>query len=180
MVATAVSEPNDVVRQRRITRRKKKALPKPPSGWLTRAQVQDLLDCSMNTVKNWEGKGLLHSRICCALDGGNYETHYYNPAELALVPRKQNRLTGAANPGEVAARVFEQLMQGKSVCDIVIALRYEPSVVEDLREQWLESNVDHVVVSHRTRQELERLFGGKKIENENDLVQLARAVVEGE
>jgi hypothetical protein len=169
-----VSDPSDVQR-----RPKKPLLPKPPVGWLTRYQVQDLLDCSVNTVKNWEAKGLLKSRIARAPNGDNHETHYYNPVQLALIPRKQNRLTGAGNPGEVAARVFELLAQGKSVCDIVIALRYEPSVVEDLREQWLESNADHVVVSHRTRQELERLFGGKKIENENDLVQLARAVVEG-
>ena len=117
-------------------------------------------------------------KICRAPNGDNHETNYYNPAQLALIPRKQNRLTGSTSPGEVAARVFELLVAGKDVCEIVIALRYEPSVVEDLRAQWLESHSGTVlVVGKRSRQELERLFGGRDIRNENDLVQGVRDVV---
>jgi len=153
-VSTAVvTEAGDLSKRKRL-------LPRAPEGWLTRYQVQDLLDCSVNTVKNWESKGLLKAKICRAPNGDNHETHYYNPAQLALIPRKQNRLTGAGSPGEV-----------------VIALRYEPAVVEDLREQWLESNRKSMVVSERAKRELEQLFGGKEIRNENDLVQLTRAVV---
>ena len=52
---------------------------------------------------------------------------------------------------------------GRKTASVVLnELRVEPAVVEDLRQQWLESvSTKVLVVSERDRAELERLLGGE-------------------
>jgi hypothetical protein len=146
----------------------------PPKGFLSRIQATDLLGVSHFTLMEWERKGMVHP-ITARSRTSNHECIYYDATELAALPITRNKYK--LDPGEVASRVFKMLREGAALDEIVIELRLEPAIVEDLRQQWFESGSKIMAVSERSRLELERLLGGGKIENENDLVQLTRAVV---
>jgi hypothetical protein len=149
-------------------------LPDPPPGWMTRNEAAELLFVSHNTIVEWQRKGLIASTIARSRTG-NHETHYYNPDELRRVPRRANRFIGPNSPGEIAARVFELLRDGLSVAEVVIEARVEPAIVEDLRQQWLESNEHALLVPERERDEIERLLGNEvEVRTAAELVKLIR------
>lgn len=142
----------------------------PPKGWLTRNEAADLLRVSNNTIAEWQRHELVRP-VLARSRHGNCEAYYYDPDELRRVPRRANRFVGPHSPGEIAARVFELLRDGRTIAEVVIEVRVEPSVVEDLREQWMESNGRSLVVPERERDELERLLGGEA-KNAAELVRL--------
>ena len=129
-----------------------KKLPLPPKGFVSRAQAQDLLCVSQMTLIEWERRGFVHP-IVARSRTSNHECFYYDATELATCPTvKKEKFT--PSPGEIAARVFECFYANKSIAEIVVELRLQPAVIEDLREQWRESIGEALLVSQRAKAEL--------------------------
>jgi hypothetical protein len=101
------------------------------AGKLTRAQVAARLGVSLSKVRTMEGR-TLHPTI---VDG----VHYFARDEvdhLALsgpaLPRGRARL----DDGQIAARVFRLIDQGKELREIVEELEVPPRVIRDLYREW--------------------------------------------
>lgn len=156
------------------TPKKLSDLPRPPEGYLTRIQAQDLAGVSHMALMEWERKGMLHP-IKARSRTSNHGCFYYNAAELAEIAGiRRGKL--AITPGEIAGRVFELLRAGKAIDEIVVELRLEPAAIEDLRQQWLESVGKALVVPERNRIELEQLLACE-VRNADDLIARVRALV---
>lgn len=110
---------------------------------LSRTQVAERIGASVATVRRYEGT-LLHPLV--DKDG----THRFDPKEVtALAASRANQALGrgtirnakpvvpeARTRGEIAALVFERFEQRQSHAEIVIGLRVEPELVEELFDQW--------------------------------------------
>lgn len=133
-------------------------------GWLTRNEASDVLRCSLQTLKNYESRGLLHPRHGVRKDrsGGERVMLVYNPKELAELPTRngvgQPRIA-IHEPGEQAARAFELLREGRSLDEIVIELRETPDRIDYLNERWLEHTQARYVISIEAKRALEQLVG---------------------
>lgn len=126
------------------------------AGWITRQQAVDLLGVALQTLVNWENKGLLTPKR--AMRGSAAMVIVYDPVQLARVPHKHRTPLGN-EPGELTARVFEMLDNGKSVRDIVIEHRQTVDHIQDLRERWLDTGGADRVISPVAWKEFERLAG---------------------
>lgn len=122
-----------------------------------------MLSCSLQTLKNYEARGLLHPRHALRKDRTKAERVMlvYDPKELALLPSKK---TGAPRemirePGEQAARVFEMLREGRGLDEIVIELRETPERIDYLNERWLEQTNERYVITPAARKALVQLVG---------------------
>lgn len=82
----------------------------------------------------------------------------YNPDELARMPRRHKQLP-ANEAGELTARVFELLDEGKSVREIVIQTRETMPKIDEIREQWLDAGGCDLVIGKNAKAELERYIG---------------------
>ena len=132
-----------------------------PDGFLSRIQAMDLLCVSHATLMDWERRDLLHP-VRALSRTSNHKCFYYDATELAALPMLSKRDRYKPDPGEIAARIFELIREGMTNADIVIELRVEPAMVEDLRQQWFESvSTKMLVIQERDRLELERLLGGE-------------------
>lgn len=140
------------------------------AGWLTRTQAIDLLGVSMSSLTRWEREGILHVQF--ATRGNFRQVAVIDPNELCRVPRR-HRTPIPNEAGELTARVFEALDDGKSVREIVIQVRDTVVKVEELKEQWLDTGGADLVVAKAAKERLEALFGPFKTVSE--LVDLATA-----
>jgi hypothetical protein len=148
------------------------------TGWLTILQAIDLLGVSRNTIGRWEREGRLHPEKAQRGDSARWLI-VYDPNELAKMPRRFKQLP-ANEAGELAARVFEFLDEGKSVREIVIQTRETPTRIEDLRQQWLDGGGADLVIGKEAREEYQRITG-KPFRGVSDLVQtIADLVPHGE
>ena len=138
------------------------------TGWLTILQAVDLLGISRNTLTRWEHEGRIHPSKAQRGDSVRWLI-VYDPDELAKMPRRHKQLP-ANEAGELAARVFEFLDEGKSVREIVIQTRETPARIEDLRQQWLDGGGADLVISKEARAEYERITG-KPFRSVSELVQ---------
>ncbi len=139
--------------------------PKPQkdlSGWLDRKQTSDLLGVSLQTVANLERRGKLTPRQDWRtyVNGARHQVAVYDPMEVA------NARSGIASairtPGEMTARAFEMFEEGRTIIDVVIALRETHPVIEDLRLRWNESGGEARVISPVAWAHLEKIFGSFK------------------
>ncbi len=60
-----------------------------------------------------------------------------DPHELARMPRKQH---APLTEGHVESRAFEMFMRGKTVAEVVIALRITSDDAWQLREKWVDAS----------------------------------------
>lgn len=120
-----------------------------------------MLNVSANTLKNYEGRGLLHPLRVPRLDAMKHEQSVvvYDPRELAKLPRGIGRSLVAKTPGEIAARAFELFREGKSNEEVVIEVREEPDKVDDLRLKWLDAGGSNFVVTPEAKSALEKIVG---------------------
>lgn len=129
--------------------------------WLTRNESIDLLSVSIQTLKNYEERGLLHPMRVPRRDARGHEQTVvvYDPKELAKLPRGNARTVSPREPGELNARCFELFEQGKSNREIVIALRETSEKIRALREMWLDDGGAALVISDEAKRVLETLLG---------------------
>lgn len=113
---------------------------------------------SWNTIKNWTKKQLLHPQLALRplANGAMREVFVYDPRELARMARRK---ADANDAGEIAARAFELFEHGKSLREVVIALRETLPKVEELHEQWTRSGGSELVITSVAKRELEVLVG---------------------
>jgi ABC-type transporter Mla MlaB component len=146
-------------------------------GWLTRNEASDVLRCSLQTLKNYESRGLLHPRHGIRKDrsGGERVMLVYNPKELAELPTRngvgQPRIA-IHEPGEQAARAFELLREGRPLDEIVVELRETPDRIDYLHERWLEHTQARYVISIEAKKALEQLVGA--FTDVADLIELVK------
>jgi len=152
-------------------------------GWLTRNEASDVLRCSLQTLKNYEDRKLLHPRHAIRKDRrkGERVMLVYDPKELANLPIRN----GGGNPGllirepgEQAARAFELLREGKALDEIVIELRETPERVEYLNERWLEQTQSRYVISPEMKKAFEQLVG--VFNDVTDLLELVKNKLDNE
>ncbi len=130
------------------------------STWLTRNEASDLCTVSVQTLKNYERRGILHPVIAPRPDSCGYTraVTVYDPKELAKLPR-WGRAIASREPGEIAARCFELLSEGRSVNEIVMILREAPDKINQLREQWFDGGGADFVISPDARAAIEQHLG---------------------
>jgi hypothetical protein len=112
---------------------------------------------SYNTIKNWVNAGRLHPQKEMRLlsNGQRREIKVFNEAELLKFIRRR----GPNEDGEVAARAFELFVEGRSIREMVIALRQTPECIEELHDQWERCGGSELVITPVAQRELERLLG---------------------
>jgi hypothetical protein len=100
-------------------------------GKLTRAQAAERLGVSVSKVRSMEEKNLQPEVI----DG----VHYFSKDEVDAVAcsmptstRRRSRL----DSGQIAARVFRLIDNGKEVREIVEELEVSPQLVRELYREW--------------------------------------------
>lgn len=157
-------------------------LPKTDS-WLTRNEASDVLRCSLQTLKNYEARGLLHPRTALKKDrkGDERSMLVYDPKELANLPRRSGGGQPGLlirEPGEQAARAFELLRQGTALDEIVIELRETPERVDYLHERWLEHTHSRLVISPEAKSAFEQLVGA--FNDVTELLELVRKRLQNE
>lgn len=145
--------------------------------WYTRNQVVDLLRISPQTIKNYEGRDLLHPKQALRKDRSGIERVMlvYDPKELTELPPRSGAGQPSADtrkPGEQAARAFELFREGKGLDEIVIELRETPERVDQLHEHWLDQTKARYVISPEAKRAFEDIFG--EFKSVTDLVELAR------
>lgn len=88
---------------------------------------------SYNTIVNWVNAGRLHPQKEMRLltNGQHREIKVFKQAELMKLIRRRD----PNEPGEVAARAFELFQEGRSIREVVIALRQTPERIEELHDQ---------------------------------------------
>lgn len=132
-------------------------------GWLTRNETSDVLRCSLQTLKNYEARGLLHPRHAARKDRMKAERMMlvYDPKELAELPAKKpgGPREAIREPGEQAARVFEMLREGRELDEIVIEMRETPERIDYLHERWLEQTKARYVITPEAKKAFEQLVG---------------------
>ena len=123
--------------------------PKDLSKWLTRTQVVDLVQVSIETLRGWEARGLLHPEFSTRHGKTSRPVKVYDPQELADLPQYKRHMgmrAHALDPGERTARAFECLDRGMTIREIVLELRVTVGVAEDLRQQWLDARNDRLTI----------------------------------
>ena len=131
------------------------------TGWLTRWEAAEVLGVTENTIVNWEHKKHLVPTLVVKADRGGAERAQwlYDPKQLAAMPRSDRFARRIRSEGEVAARAFEFFEEGKTIREIVIALREEPSKIETLKEQWENFGGADIVINDAARKALESVVG---------------------
>jgi len=145
------------------------APPTPPNipdtdGWLTRDQVTDMLQCTAQTIKNYENRELLHPKEALCKDRTGHERRMlvYDPKELTALPirnRGGNPKIMVHEPGEQAARAFEMFRRGDQLDDVVIELRMTPDRVDQLYEHWCFQSKKRLIITASEKTALEQFFG---------------------
>jgi len=129
------------------------------SGWLTRAQVSDLMGIAIDTIRQWERQGRLHPAKTINPETLR-ETIVYDPQELARIPHRRTISVAAKPPpGECTARAFELFNLGKTTMQIVIELRMTVGEVEEIHQQWLDLGGSEIVIGPESRAKLEACLG---------------------
>jgi hypothetical protein len=131
--------------------------------WLTRNEASDMLACSGQTLANYERKGDLHPRHAYRPDGRGVEHRMivYDPHELKKLATRMNR-PGVVSPrhaGEITARAFELIEEGRSGREIVRELRLTIEEVRELREKWQTEGGADLIISPVAKEALEKVVG---------------------
>jgi hypothetical protein len=145
--------------------------------WLTRSEAADMLACSGQTLANYETKGNLHPQYAYRPDGRGVEHRVivYSPHELKKLAARMNR-PGVVSPrhaGEITARAFELLEEGRSGREIIRELRLTVEELRELREKWTDEGGADLIISPNAKEALEKIVGPF-----SDVTQLTERVAE--
>lgn len=145
--------------------------------WLTRSEAADMLACSAQTLANHEQKGHLHPQHAYRPDGRGVEHRVivYSPHELKKLAARMNR-PGVVSPrhaGEITARAFELLEEGRSGREIIRELRLTVEELRELREKWTDEGGADLIISPNAKEALEKIVGPF-----SDVTQLTERVTE--
>ena len=132
------------------------------SDWMTRQESANFLRVSVTTIANYERRGKLNPRSAYRVTNG-FEQHVavYDPRQLAPL-RKYAQPAGEKkikDPGELAASCFELLDQGRTLREIVVALRETPEQISVLRESWLDAGGSALTITALAKDRLEVAVG---------------------
>jgi hypothetical protein len=138
-----------------------------------------MLACSAQTLANYERKGDLHPQHAYRPDGRGVEHRVivYNPHELKKLATRMNR-PGVVSPrhaGEITARVFELIEEGRTGREIVRELRLTIEEVRELREKWQTEGGADLIISPNAKETLEKTVGPFK-----DVTDLVERVAKAE
>ena len=100
-------------------------------GKLTRARVAERLGVSISKVRSMEGT-TLHPEV---IDG----VHYFSADDVDFAARATppaGRTRASLDDGQVAARVFRMIDNGKELIEIVEELEVTPELVRTLFHEW--------------------------------------------
>ena len=142
------------------------------SGWMTRQESANFLGVSVTTIANYERCGKLNPRYDYrATNGFEQRVTVYDPKQLAPL-RKYASPTREKikDPGELAASCFELLDQGRTLREIVVALRETPEQISTLRESWLDAGGSALTITPLAKECFEKAVG--KFSGVADLVTL--------
>lgn len=127
------------------------------TGWLTADQAVDLLGVSRASLYQWERRGILHSER--AQRGKSVRLLIvYDPRELMKMPRR-HRTPPPNEAGELAARVFEMLEDGKNLREILIETRETPAKIDELHQAWCDAGGSELILGRAARAEIEPIIG---------------------
>ena len=131
------------------------------STWLTRNEATDALSISIQTLKNYEQRGMLNPRRVTRRDkrGHDQKAVVYDPKELAKLPRGIGRCFSPREDGELTARCFELIEQGKTNREIIIQLRVTVDRIRVLREDWLNTGGASFMITNEAKHALELVLG---------------------
>jgi len=132
------------------------------SGWLTRFQSAEYLGVSVTTIANYERRGKLNPRHEYRADSRGseqrvalYDTKQLNPLRRYASPMREK----IRDPGELAASCFELFDQGRTLREIVIALRETPEQIRALRESWLDAGGADLTITSLAKESFEKIVG---------------------
>ena len=131
------------------------------STWLTRNESTDALSISIQTLKNYEERGLLHPARVPRRDARGHEqiVVVYDPKELAKLPRGVGRPFSPRDSGEINARCFEMFEQSRPFSEIVIEQRQTSDKVHELYERWLDDSRAVWVINDEAKKALAAVLG---------------------
>ena len=129
--------------------------------WLTRIEATDALSISIQTLKNYEQRNLLHPRWVPRRDKRGHEQKVivYDPKELSKLPRGVGRPFSPREDGELTARCFELIEQGKTDREIIIQLRSTVDKMRELREHWINAGGASLMINNEAKNLLETMLG---------------------
>ena len=130
--------------------------------WMSRYEASDRLSCSLQTLANYERKGLLHPLRAYRPDGRGREhlMLVYNPEELNKLANRLNRPAIAErHSGEVTARAFELFDQGRPEREVIRTLRLTVDEARELHEKWDATGGADLVVSDKAKEALAQIVG---------------------
>jgi hypothetical protein len=145
--------------------------------WLTRNEATDMLSCALQTLVNYERKGVLNPEYAYRPDarGVEHRVIVYNPHELKKVANRLSRNAASPrDPGEIAARAYDLFEEGKPAKEIVRELRITSDAVRELREKWGDDGGDDLVISPSAKEALEKVVG--RFDSVTELVELVVAL----
>jgi len=171
-----VHDPQELVSLRVTLQAKNKGDVIDTSGWVTRNEACDSLSISTQTLKNYEQRGMLHPLHAPRRDRRGHEQMVivYDPKELVKLPRGIGRPFSSREPGELEARCFQLIEEGKTNREIVIALRETSDRVRDLRDRWQNDGGTDLMITSEAKATLENVLGPFK--DVTDLVALVEAL----
>ena len=132
------------------------------SGWLTRQDSAEFLGVSVTTVANYERRRKLNPRYDYRTTNGfEQRVTLYDPKQLAPLrkhapPSSREKIK---DPGELAASCFELLDQGRTLKEIVVALRETPEQISMLRESWLDAGGAALTITPLAKECFEKAVG---------------------
>jgi transposase len=83
-------------------------------------------------------------------------------------PKRKEEEVPSNQPGEIAAKVFSLLEDGRTLPEVVIQLRFEPKIVEDLYNKWIRlrgTDVNYHNLDRLDEKLQKHILNHRKIEN---------------
>lgn len=147
------------------------------SSWYTRNEACDSMSISIQTLKNYEARGLIHPLKAARVDplGRQQMVIVYDPDELSRVARGAGRLFSPRTSGESEAKCYALIEEGKTNREIVVAMRETSERVRELRERWENDGGADLIVTTEAKKALEALVG--PFNDVTGLVQLVTAAL---
>lgn len=150
------------------------------STWYTRNEACASLSISTQTLKNYEARGLLHPIKAPRKDPRGHEQMVvvYDPKELSKLERGNGRPFAPRTDGETEAKVYAMIEEGKTVREIVVALRETSEKIHAIKERWENDGGSELIITTQAKTALEALLG--PFRDVTDLVELVLAKVKVE
>ena len=154
-----VHDPAELIKVKKITA-PFASLDQDTSTWWTRDQAVNGLSISMQTLKNYEKRGMLHPLTVRREDKRGHEQSMivYDPKELSKIPRAGHQMY-SRDSGELASKAFQMFEDGKNNREVVIKLRMTPDEVHDLHDKWLDDGGAGLVIGTAAKETLEKMLG---------------------